>query len=132
MSATGHEEKDKNTEEKSATKKTDISKLLSIIPPASELRKKETKIREKRVRVKWDESIPLGKIRINKELASMLGINEDDPVEIVIAGRHKFIYTAIIVDEPNRNIVYTNPAEMRERGVSDNSIATIRKHRQGS
>ncbi len=125
------EEKKEGSGEEAAVvqKKTDIVKLLSIIPPASELKRKETRIREKRVRVKWDESIPLGQVRINKELAEMLGIKEGDDVEIVIAGRHKFVYKAVIIDEPNRNIVYTNPAEMREEGVADNSIATIRRAR---
>ncbi len=110
-------------------KKVDVSKLVSIIPPASELRRKEVRVREKRIRVRYDDALAVGAVKLSKELAKMLGINEGDKVEIVVAGRHKFIYTAVLTDEGGINEVYCNPEELRERGVADNSIATIRKHR---
>ncbi len=119
--------KEVKTTEKSQ-RKIDISKLVSIIPPATELRKRETRIREKRIRVRWDENTPLGSVKIHKELAESLGIKEGNMVEIVVAGRHKFIYKAILVEEGEVNEVYCNPEELRERGVADKSIATVRKH----
>ncbi len=109
-------------------KKIDVTKLLSIIPPASELKRKEIKLKEKRIRVRYDESLPPNTIKLSKQLAQLLGINEGDLVEIVVAGRHKFIYNALVIDEGNVNEVYCNPEELKERGVADNSIATIRKH----
>ena len=109
-------------------KKIDVAKLLSIIPPASELKRKEIKLKEKRIRVRYDESLPPNTIRLSKHLAQLLGINEGDLVEIVVAGRHKFTYNALVIDEGNVNEVHCNPEELKERGVADNSIATIRKH----
>lgn len=109
-------------------KKIDVTKLLSIIPPASELKRKETKLKEKRIRVRYDESLPPNTIKLSKQLAQLLGINKNDLVEIVVAGRHKFAYNALIVDENGINEVYCNPEELKERGVADNSIATIRKY----
>ncbi len=114
--------------EEQPKKKIDIKKLLSIIPPASELRKKEKKLREKRIRIKFDDTLGEGLAKVPKDLASMLNINEDDKIEIVIAGRKKFVFTAKIIDETGTNIVYVYPEELREKGVADNSIATLRKH----
>ena len=107
--------------------KIDVTKLVSIIPPASELRRKEERIKEKRIRVRWDESLPQGIARISKELANMLGIKDGDTIEIVVAGRHKFLFKATIVEEGSINEVYCNPEELREKGVADKSIATVRK-----
>jgi len=119
----------KKIEDKPASKKKiDVAKLLSIIPPASELKRKEIKLKEKRIRVRYDESLPPNTIRLSKQLAQLLRINEGDLVEIVVAGRHKFIYNALVIDEGNVNEVHCNPEELKERGVADNSIATIRKH----
>ncbi len=108
--------------------KIDIKKLVSIVPPASELKKKTKVLKEKRIRIKFDESLPEGASRVPKELAKLLGIEEGDKIEIVVAGRKKFIFTAQIVEEPGVNFVYVYPEELREKGVADNSIATIRRH----
>lgn len=116
------------THDKPALKKRiDVTKLLSIIPPASELKRKEVKLKEKRIRVRYNESLPVNTVRLSKQLAQLLGINEGDQVEIVVAGRHKFVYNAIIIDEGNVNEVHCNPEELKERGVADNSIATVRR-----
>lgn len=111
--------------------KIDIAKLVSIIPPASELRKKEEKVREKRIRIKWDETLPKGIAKLSKSLADLLGIKEGDFVEIVVAGRHRFLFKATIISEGNINEVYCNPEELKEKGVADNSIATLRKSLKG-
>ncbi len=112
-------------------KKVDISKLVSIIPPASQLRRKEAKVREKRIRIRYDESTPQGCVKIPAKLAEILGINEGELVDIVVAGRHKFVYKAIVIEEDSINNVYCHPEELREKGVADNSIATVRKHSGG-
>ncbi len=113
------------------TKKIDVSKLISIIPPASQLRRKEARIREKRIRIRYDESMPTGTVRLSKGLADMLSIKDGDLVDIVVAGRHKFVYKAIVVEEGGLNEAYCNPEELRERGVADNSIATVRRRSGG-
>jgi hypothetical protein len=118
-----------NTEgaENKEERKVDIQKLISIIPPASELRRKETSIREKRVRIRFDESLPPATARLSKSLASMIGVSDGDTIEIVIAGRKKFVFTARVVEEGGENTVYVYPEELREKGVADNSIATVRR-----
>jgi len=109
-------------------KKIDIKKLVSIVPPASELRKREKILKEKRIRIRFDESLPEGAAKVPKDLARMLGIKEGDKIEIVVAGRKKFVFTATLIDEEGTNLVYVYPEDLKEKGVSDNSIATLRKH----
>ncbi len=123
-------EKEKTTQEQQDTKtqKIDIKKLVSIVPPASELRRRQKLLREKRIRIKYDESLPEGAAKIPKDLAKMLGINDGDKIEIVVAGKKKFVFTATIIDETGTNYVYVYPAELEEKGVADNSIATLRKY----
>lgn len=109
-------------------RRVDIKKLVSIVPPASELKRKQKLLKEKRVRIKYDESLPEGASKIPKDLARALGINDGDKIEIVVAGKKKFIFTASIIDEEGTNTVYCYPEELRENGVADKSIATLRKH----
>lgn len=124
-------EKEKITSEPTGAKpqqKIDIKKLVSIVPPASELRRRQKLLREKRIRIKYDDNLPEGVAKVPKELAKMLGINDGDKIEIVVAGKKKFVFTATIIDEPGTNNVYVYPAELEEKGVADNSIATLRKY----
>lgn len=117
-----------NTEAKEPVKKVDIKKLVSIIPPASELKRKQKVLREKRIRIKYDETLAENTAKVPKDLAEALGIKEGDTIEIVVAGKKKFLFKAIIIDETGTNYVYCYPEELREKGVADNSIATLRKH----
>ncbi len=112
-------------------KKVDVSKLVSIIPPPSQLKQQTKKIVEKRIRIKYDESLPENTARVSKELAKLIGISENDSIEIVVAGKKKFVFRALIVDDIESNTVYCYPEELRENGVADNSIATIRRARKG-
>jgi len=114
-----------------SSRKVDVSKLVSIIPPPSELKKREEKkIIEKRIRIRYDESLPEGVARLSKELASYLGINENDLIEIVVGGKRKFVFKTVIDEKVEANTVYCYPEELRERGVADYSIATVRKRLQ--
>ncbi|ABN70228.1 conserved hypothetical protein [Staphylothermus marinus F1] len=117
-----------NEEKSEPAKKVDVKKLVSIIPPASELRRKQKILREKRIRIKYDDSLPENTAKVPKDLAEALGIKEGDTIEIVIAGKKKFLFKAIIIEEAGTNLVYCYPEELREKGVADNSIATLRKH----
>ncbi|MGC9122271.1 MAG: AbrB/MazE/SpoVT family DNA-binding domain-containing protein [Thermogladius sp.] len=107
--------------------KPDINKLLAMVPPASELRKKETSIKEKRIRVQFDSSLDPSKMKIPTELAKMLGIKEGDAVELVVAGKKKFTYTATLFESSDTNVVYAHPDELTRQGVANNSIATVRR-----
>ncbi|MEM1685873.1 MAG: hypothetical protein QXO93_01780 [Acidilobaceae archaeon] len=104
--------------------KEKILKLIDVIPTASSLMKERKILREKRIRLKYDESIEKGYVKINSRLAEILNIR--DKVEIVVAGRAKLVFKAIIEDSVEEDRVHVNPDEMVENGISDNSIATIR------
>lgn len=110
--------------------KPDISKLVSIVPPASELKRKEKILSEKRLRVKYDESLKEPIAKIPKPIAGMLGIKDGDSVEVVVAGRKKFMFKAVIIESQEENTIYVYPEELKINGVADNSIATLRKSRQ--
>lgn len=110
-------------------RKIDVSKLVSIIPPPSELWREEKRLSEKRIRVKYEEKLPENVAKISSELAKSLDISKDDYVEIVVAGKKKFVYKVVIEDGIDPNIVYCNPSELSVKGVADNSIATIRKYK---
>lgn len=120
---------EERTPEKEEVKleKPDVAKLLSIIPPASALRQKQRKMREKRVRLKYDDTLEREQAKINPRLAKELGIT--DLLEITVAGRHRFALRAIIDESVDENRVHVNPDLMEENGIADNSIATVRPYR---
>jgi len=104
-----------------------LSRLMDLIPPASALKEEARKtLREKRVRIKYDPSVRPEAAKLNSELAKMLNIS--DKLELVVAGRAKFILNAIIDDSVEPDRVHVNPNVMSEKGVADNSIATVRAY----
>lgn len=107
--------------------KADVKAALSLIPPASALKAQEKRITEKRIRLRYDPTLKPEEARVNTKLAKELGITEK--LEIVVAGRHRFAFRAIIDDEAEYNKVYVNPDLMEEHGIADNSIATVRSYR---
>ncbi|MEM3975466.1 MAG: hypothetical protein QXO87_01695 [Desulfurococcaceae archaeon] len=106
--------------------KVDLSKLLAIIPPATELKGEKKAIREKRVRIRFDRSLDKPVARIPVHVANDIGVKSGDLVEIVVAGKRKAILTAEVVESRETSItVY--PADLEKQGVADNSIVTIRR-----
>ena len=105
-------------------KKLDIKALVAIIPPAS-VRKKEKQIREKRIRLRYNESVKPGHAIICEALAKLLNIK--DYIEITVAGRKRFKLKVTIDQKVPENEVWCNPEELREKGIADNSIATVRR-----
>jgi hypothetical protein len=99
---------------------------VDIIPPASALKETRKVLKEKRVRIKYDPSVKPDSAKLSGDLARVLGIV--DRVELVVAGRAKFVLNAIVDEEVEADRVHVNPDFMREEGVSDNSIATIRAY----
>ncbi|AFZ70836.1 hypothetical protein Calag_1114 [Caldisphaera lagunensis DSM 15908] len=105
--------------------KADLSKALSIIPPASSLKEKGKKIVERRLRISYDEGVDKGNVKLSKKLASELGIQKK--LEMVIASKKKLVFDSQIDESIQEETkVFVNPDEMKEKGVADNSIVTIR------
>jgi len=110
--------------------KIDVSKLVAIIPPASEIigKKKESGISEKRIRIRFDKNLNKPIARVPSTIAQLIGIKSGDIVEVVVAGRKKAEFTAEVFEaKPGEEVVYVYPADLERQGVADNSIATIRK-----
>lgn len=110
--------------------KRDIKALVAVIPPAAALRRRERRVREKRIRVRWSDDLKPDEVAVHPELAKELGISTH--AEIVIAGRHRFVARVILNDSQPVHEVYCNSELLREHGVADNSIATIRASKQQS
>ncbi|MEB3758667.1 MAG: hypothetical protein GSR82_03635 [Desulfurococcales archaeon] len=106
-----------------------IDKILDFIPSASQLKETRKVLREKRVRIRYDDELDEEEARISSRLARELGIK--DYLEIVVAGKKRFAFKAIIEDDVEENIVYVNGDLMEEHGIADNSIATVRAHKGG-
>jgi hypothetical protein len=120
-------EEEKERSEDLLPDKADIKAALSLIPPASALKSRERRLLEKRIRLKYDPSLEREEAKVSPQLARELDIK--DKLEIVVAGRHRFVFRAIIDDEVEYNRVHVNPELMEENGVADNSIATVRSYR---
>jgi len=109
----------------SSEEKKDIKALVAVIPPADALRKKEVKIQERRIRLRYRENLPPEKAMINPGTARQLGIS--DKLEIVVARRHRFIFEAELSEDVPPNEVWCSSELLQEEGIADNSIATVRK-----
>jgi antitoxin component of MazEF toxin-antitoxin module len=108
--------------------KIDVSKLIAIIPSASELKGEKKHLGEKRIRIKYDRTLNKPIAKLPSHIASELGIKTGDTVEVVVAGKKKVLFTAEVVESKD-NAVAVYPVELEKQGVADNSIATIRKAR---
>ena len=111
---------------KEEKKKPDIKSLVAIIPPAHEiLGKKGSRLAEKRVRIRHKPDVKPQYAKINPKLAEDLGIKEY--LEIVVARRHKLVFKALLDEQVPELEVWCNDELLRDKGIADNSIATIRK-----
>jgi len=81
--------------------------------------------KERRLRIKINESTKEGKLSINPTTAKELGII--DKVEIVIGGKKKLELEAILSSETPEDQVFINPDFAKSFGIANNTIATIRK-----
>jgi len=118
------EDVEKKGEQVGEKKKLDVKSLVAVIPPADALLRKEKKLQEKRVRVRYG-NVKEDQIRISKKLAEELGIKEK--AYLVVAGRKRFLLNVIIDENLPENTVFANEELLRENGVADNSIATVRR-----
>lgn len=107
-------------------KKIDIKALVAVIPPASSLSKERSR-KEKRIRVRALSEIKSGFAKIHPNLANELEIKGS--LEIVVARKKKIRLTVILDDSVPITEVWCNFEQLREEGIADNSIATIRATR---
>ncbi len=107
--------------------KIDIKKLVAVIPPPTMLfaKQRQIQLREKRIRLRYDPDTPQDQAKISPQLAKELDIK--DYLEITVAGRKRFKFRAIIDDAVPYDYVYVNPDLMKQNGIADNSICTIRR-----
>ncbi|MEN2998979.1 MAG: hypothetical protein ABDH61_00110 [Acidilobaceae archaeon] len=104
-----------------------IARMLDALPSASALKGQSKQLREKRIRLKFDNSLDKNTAKINANLARALGILER--VEVVVGGRTKVVLQALVDEDVEEERVYVNPSYFSEKGVADNSIATVRASR---
>lgn len=80
---------------------------------------------EKRLRLRRKEDADKGVGKLNSSTMKFLAIN--DRIEIVVAGKKKMELNALSLPDIPENEVWINADEMRALGLSDNSIATVRR-----
>jgi hypothetical protein len=81
--------------------------------------------KERRLRIKRNESVKEGKLVINPKTAQELGIT--DKAEIVIGGKKRLELDIITSSDVPEDQVLINPDFAKTFGIADNTIATIRK-----
>jgi anaerobic selenocysteine-containing dehydrogenase len=109
---------------KEGSGKRDIKSLVSIIPPPQSLMSKQVKVKERRVRLKYNNSVNADELYLSKALAEELGIK--DIACIAVAGKKRIELKAVISDKVPPNEVWANPDAMKSKGIADNSIVTVR------
>jgi hypothetical protein len=80
---------------------------------------------EKRLRLRRRDEIEKGSSKLNATTYKFLQIS--GRIEVVVAGKKKLELNAIPLSDIPENEVWINTEEMRVQGLSDNSIATVRK-----
>ncbi len=86
--------------------------------------------RERRIRIRRVGTVDKGMAKVNGKLASETGLR--DMVEVIVAGgssrERRFVLSLVIDDSVPDNELWCNDLFLREQGVADNSIVTIRPH----
>lgn len=101
-----------------------IKELIDILPTPSALKGEKKVLKEKRIKIRYDQALARDQIRISPQLASMLGIKEY--AEIAVAGKKRLSFKVLLDESITEEVVYANPEILIEEGISDNSIVTIR------
>lgn len=108
-----------------AGKKRDIKALVAIIPPASQvLGRREKRVKEKRIRVRLKDVVKEDELHISPRLATELNIK--DRAYLSVPGKKRMEFKVLINDSVPYGEVWVNTEVMKERGVADNTLATIR------
>ncbi|MCD6509968.1 MAG: hypothetical protein J7L11_06245 [Thermoprotei archaeon] len=80
---------------------------------------------EKRLRIRQRDDVERGMAKLNPKTMKYLGIR--DFVEVVIAGKKRLRFRALALEGVPEGEVWANAQELRERGVADRTIATVRR-----
>ncbi len=80
---------------------------------------------EKRLRLRRKDELDRGNSRLNAATAKFLLIA--GRIEIVVAGKKKLELNTMSLPDVPENEVWINTDEMKVLGLSDNSIATVRR-----
>ncbi len=80
---------------------------------------------EKRLRLRQRDDVDRGTAKMNPNTMKYLGI--EDEVEVVIAGKKRLRFKVLALDLVPENEVWANAQELRERGIADRTIATVRR-----
>ena len=80
---------------------------------------------ERRLRIRRKDMVKPGKAHINPNMAKMLQIETE--IEVVLAGKRRFRFTAVIDESLPEREVWINSEDGRAYGIADNSIATVRR-----
>jgi len=85
----------------------------------------QERIVEKRLRIRQRDDVDRGIAKLNPKTMEFLGIR--DKVEVVIAGKKRLVFQALALDSIPENEVWANADELREHGIADRTIATVRR-----
>jgi hypothetical protein len=80
---------------------------------------------EKRLRLRRRDEVDKGIGKINSQTCKFLQVS--GRMTFVVAGKKKLELTALPFPDVPENEVWINTDEMKIQGLSDNSIATVRK-----
>ena len=84
-----------------------------------------TKRIEKRLRLRCRADVERGTAKMNPQTMRYLGIATE--VEIVVAGKKRLRFSVLPFDQVPLTEVWLNEQEMRENGIADRTIATVRR-----
>jgi hypothetical protein len=80
---------------------------------------------EKRLRLRRRDEIDKGVGKLNSKTSKFLQVG--GKIEIVVAGKKKLELKAVSLSDVPENETWINSDEMKVQGLSDNSIATVRR-----
>ncbi|NHJ49859.1 MAG: hypothetical protein FK733_18850 [Asgard group archaeon] len=80
-------------------------------------------VKEKRLRILFDETAQEGEVFIHKDLKDELEIKTK--AELVVS-KKRFTFNVKVKATIPSDKIYGNPADLQSKGIHDNSIATIR------
>ena len=80
---------------------------------------------EKRLRLRRRDEVDRGVGKLNSQTCNFLQISSK--MDVVVAGKKKLTLNVLPLSDVPENEVWINTEEMKIQGLSDNSIATVRK-----
>jgi len=84
-----------------------------------------SKVVERRLKLRKRDEVKEGTARINPKTAEFLGIT--DKLEVVLAGKKRYNFDAVVSDAVPVNEVWLNSDQMKRLGIADNTTATVRR-----